>query len=309
MLDSVTLLTFAQELLSAALPILKGNYQHLIEQARTGDIAQSGVVQWKATQKKEIVTKGEQDAEKVMREMVRTSFPTHDIAGEEWGYCISGSPYLWVFDPIDGTAAMLDAAIQTAHNMETDAHQAPFFGITIGLLFENKPILGLVCDILHNRTWWGGIDIPTCCNHAPILLPPAPPLPDAAISCTAPNIMFSSEQRHIFDDFTSQVGHIVTHRNCIGFMQLLEGLTHIVWEGDLAFHDVAALLPILKNAGIRVSDEYGHPFVFSTETYHQEYRIIAAHPALYEDVLTYSRTITARNDTKDTEEGFYNRKF
>jgi fructose-1,6-bisphosphatase/inositol monophosphatase family enzyme len=310
LLKTSSLLEFAHSLLHIALPTLEKNFQCLVEDASKGDILQGDTAGWKAAQKKEIVTKGEQEAEALMRERVAQYFPEHDIAGEEGGYSIRQNPYVWVFDPIDGTAAMLDCAIQRANGIMPSAENAPFFGITIGLMHNYVPILGLVYDIIHHRLWSGGIDIPVCSNNLAVEMPSPVPLADAVVSCTAPHIMFSHEQYASFDNLVQNTKQLVTNRNCIGFMQLLDNTVNIVWEGDLAFHDIVPLLPILDRAGFKVTDEQGNPFVFSDESYHKEYRVIATHPALYSNVLNHSKYIndSCKND-EISQEGLYTRKF
>jgi histidinol-phosphate aminotransferase len=55
----------------------------------------------------------------------------------------------------------------------------------------------------------------------------------------------------------------------------------IVYEADLAYHDAAALVPILEGAGITVTDDHGRELPFGEATIDEEFRLLAAHPELH----------------------------
>ncbi len=46
------------------------------------------------------VTKADRDAETLMREIIRKTFPDHGIIGEEYGSEKESAEYVWVLDPI-----------------------------------------------------------------------------------------------------------------------------------------------------------------------------------------------------------------
>lgn len=53
------------------------------------------------------VTKADQEAEKAMHRLIHKHFPNHGIIGEEYGVQNEGAEYIWVLDPIDGTASFI----------------------------------------------------------------------------------------------------------------------------------------------------------------------------------------------------------
>ena len=56
------------------------------------------------------VTIADQQAEEVMRALIKQAFPTHGIFGEEHGLSLGqgeGERYMWVLDPIDGTKSFI----------------------------------------------------------------------------------------------------------------------------------------------------------------------------------------------------------
>ncbi len=299
---------FSLQLLENAKPILQENYDSLVASARENI---NDALIWKQSKTKELVTKGELIAEQAMRDLVKLTYPTHDIAGEEFGYQIGASDYLWAFDPIDGTAAMVESAVNIASNTIPNVAIQPYFGTSIALLYQKKAILGLIYDLINENIWIGGTEIAPIFNGQSIILSPEKKLCDAIICSTAPQVMFNTpRQQKSFHSICSKAKAVYTNRNCIGFMQLLTGEVDAVWEGDLAFHDVAALIPILEQSGIKITDEYGDEIVFSSKNYHSEYRIIAAQPILHAEIIAnVNVNFEYLPDTTNKNNEYYTQKF
>ncbi|MEM1297564.1 MAG: inositol monophosphatase family protein, partial [Verrucomicrobiota bacterium] len=49
------------------------------------------------------VTIADKEAEKLIRERIEATYPSHAILGEEFGETNSGASHRWIIDPIDGT--------------------------------------------------------------------------------------------------------------------------------------------------------------------------------------------------------------
>lgn len=91
--------------------------------------ANLGVVH-KSTNAADIVTKADTVSEDYLREQITQYFPDHKIYGEEKGIRKAKSHYTWVLDPVDGTLSM--------------ALGTEYFGVSIGLWEENRPIIGVI---------------------------------------------------------------------------------------------------------------------------------------------------------------------
>jgi myo-inositol-1(or 4)-monophosphatase len=262
-------------------------------------------------QNKEIVTKVEKEAEALMRGLVKTQYPNHDIAGEELGYDLQNADFLWVFDPVDGTAAMIQSVINYKNGLIPTPESQPYFGLTIALLHRNQPKISVIYDFINENMWTVADNQEPLLNNKPIPQYPTSQLSQAVLCSTAPEIMFSSElQNSQFMTLKNMVHNCYTNRNCIGFMQLLSGDVNIVWEGDLAFHDVAALVPFIKNAYLKITFEDGEPIIFSKDNYYSEYRIIAAHEKLHKQVLEIiQQPNTKIGDAFESNNNLYSKKF
>ncbi len=81
--------------------------------------------------KNDYVTEIDHDAEAIIIEVLRQSYPTHGFLAEESGMT-EGDDYQWIIDPLDGTTNFV--------------HGYPHFCISIALRFKGKVEHGLIYD-------------------------------------------------------------------------------------------------------------------------------------------------------------------
>ena len=55
----------------------------------------------------QVVTKLDLKIEKIVRKLIHSKFPEHNIIGEELGNINNNSDFTWIIDPIDGTKAFI----------------------------------------------------------------------------------------------------------------------------------------------------------------------------------------------------------
>ncbi|MCK4521188.1 MAG: inositol monophosphatase [Nanoarchaeota archaeon] len=77
-----------------------------------------------------LVTEIDIKCESKIISILKRSFPSHSILSEEIGFIDNKSEYCWAIDPIDGT-----------HNY---IYGLPFFGVSIALMKDYKPITGVI---------------------------------------------------------------------------------------------------------------------------------------------------------------------
>ncbi len=109
--------------------------QTAIEVAQAGgDVAMQGFGQSKQIDFKssdtDLVTEFDRKAQETIVNIIREKYPTHGILAEEDLSIDLDAEYVWVIDPIDGTTNY--------------AHHSPIFSVSIGLLHQNDPIVGVV---------------------------------------------------------------------------------------------------------------------------------------------------------------------
>lgn len=86
----------------------------------------------------DLVTRADLESERQLKTCIQENFPEDDILAEESGLTISdlasnvkpGSIFRWALDPVDGT-------INYAHGL-------PLFAISVGLMYGDKPVAGLI---------------------------------------------------------------------------------------------------------------------------------------------------------------------
>lgn len=305
-LDPSSLASFASDLTKPALQALSDGYVDLVEkfernaelktlveevgiqQALTSENSTITALQKK---NKELVTSAEKIAEKTMRDLVLKSFPQHALIGEELG-STAGDEYLWVFDPVDGTSAMIRTAMAQAFRQKLD-NPVPSFGITIAVVHAEEAIVGVVGQLVPesgvlsiSNLWVGANGQKSTINGQEIVTPTPRSLAQSRLASTVPEVMFAThESWGQFQGLLDSAGELIVDQNCVGFMHLLTGDVDIVMERDMTLPDAAALVPILRNANITVTDHDGQPVRFDKEALDGEYLLLAAHPELHTEAI------------------------
>lgn len=234
-------------MMPAALATLKGYYERYIAGE---DIA----IETKADQTP--ASAADRETERVLRDLIHQTYPDHGIVGEEFGAENSAADFVWVLDPLDGTKEFL------AKNPEG-------FGCLIALLYQGRPVVGLIGDMTTGQTM---SPIGTMGQKGQLMLA------DVAIACTNPEGMFPepTEQAAVQRMIKASKG-VVRRLNCHCYSWLAqekEGMAQmgqekmvnaktakakvgVAIEQDLALHDIAAIIPFLKEAGVVACDLSG----------------------------------------------------
>ena len=89
------------------------------------------LVEYKDKREVDPVTALDREVEAMLQDAIRARFPGHGILGEEGAAApAEDSPYLWVVDPIDGTANFLNGL--------------PLFAVSIAVLNEGLPVAAAI---------------------------------------------------------------------------------------------------------------------------------------------------------------------
>lgn len=79
-------------------------------------------------------------AEEKIVKILAENFPSHNIIAEEKNKLKNDSEYTWVIDPLDGTISF--------------AVGMPYFAVSVALLKDNLPILGVIYHVAQNDLYW-----------------------------------------------------------------------------------------------------------------------------------------------------------
>jgi fructose-1,6-bisphosphatase/inositol monophosphatase family enzyme len=100
-----------------------------------------------------LVTATDRAVEARLREMIEARFPEHGVLGEELGQRDVDAEFVWVLDPIDGTAPFVAGL--------------PVYGTLIGLAHGGRPVLGVIDHPATDDRWLGVVGEGTRRNGAP----------------------------------------------------------------------------------------------------------------------------------------------
>jgi len=197
----------------------------------------------------DLVTEADKSSEDKIIEILNHSFPKHEILAEETGLHKSeNSNFLWAVDPLDGTTNY--------------AHQFPFFAISIALLYERKPIVGVVYNPIMDELFYASktkgafyFDDQTQVSQVKSL--------ETSLLATG----FAYSRRTTSDNNYVEFCHMtnlsqgVRRAGCasLDLAYVAAGRLDGFWEKDLNPWDIAAGALIVEESGGQISDYQGNP--------------------------------------------------
>jgi histidinol-phosphatase len=188
------------------------------------------------------VTEADHAVEEAVRRMLADARPDDGIVGEEYGVSGSGDRR-WIIDPIDGTKSFLRGS--------------PPWATLLGLEVDGDLVLGMVSAPALGRRWWATRGGGAFANGEPLHVSAVASLDDALL-CHADVLSYelygAGPQ---FDALTRAVWDRRGFGDFWGHMLVAEGIADVMFEPILAIWDVAALVPIVEEAGGRVTDRRG----------------------------------------------------
>ncbi|GAA2172496.1 histidinol-phosphatase [Agrococcus versicolor] len=184
------------------------------------------------------VTDADQAVEARIRAIVAAERPGDAFFGEETGTTGEGSRR-WIVDPIDGTAHFLRGA--------------PVWATLIALVVDDEVVVGVCSAPAMGRRWWAsrGDGAWASPGEQRLRVSGLATLADAAISY---NSIQGWDGAGRIDDLVAlqrDVWRARSYGDAWSYMLLAEGALDAVGEFDLKPYDMAALVPIVEEAGGR----------------------------------------------------------
>lgn len=192
------------------------------------------------------VTEADRDAEHAIREVIENSFPEHTIIGEEHDNKITDSPFSWIIDPIDGTRSFISGV--------------PMWGTLIGLAHNNINFAGIMTQPFTGETYLGlpGHSTYQRGGQSQSIRSSAVKNLDEAILFTTTPSLFTGEKAKAYDRLESEIRLVRYGCDCYAYCLLAAGHADLVVETELKIYDIAALIPIVRNAGGVVTNFEGN---------------------------------------------------
>ena len=202
---------------------------------------------------KDVVTEADHLAEAAIIETIRAAFPDDAFLAEESGHSPSiadaaeaagaqeAGRRLWIVDPLDGTVNY--------------ANGIPFYCVSIGLVVDDRPSVGVVLDPARDDLYSATVDGPACLDGAPVQASTKDELSDYVVSMAVIGRGGLSRERKI-------APRIRIHRRmgsaALALAYVANGrFDAFVQNGGLSPWDVAAAGLIAERSGAVVTDVKG----------------------------------------------------
>ncbi len=194
------------------------------------------------------VTEADRAGEKIIRKLINTHYPEDGIFGEEFGKQEGTSPYCWVLDPIDGTRSFISGI--------------PLWGTLIGLTYQSRAIAGAMNQPYTEELFLGapeGTYLFKGGQKTRLKTRHCSNIKDALAGSTAPEIFTATSDIEAFDRIKKAVRLIRFGGDCYLYCMVAAGQLDLVVETGLNAYDIAALVPIIENAGGIITTWEGTP--------------------------------------------------
>jgi len=183
------------------------------------------------------VTDADVEAEEAIRAVLAARFPSHAFFGEETGRTNGHGAAMWLVDPIDGTKAFV--------------REYPMFSTQIALWRGGELVLGvssaplygeLACAERGHGAWLNGrrLAVSACAS-----------IESAALSTGNLRTLAAGPGWRSFGALVARVNRIRGYGDFLHYHLLAAGKIDAVLESDVNILDIAALVPIVEEAGGR----------------------------------------------------------
>ncbi len=235
-------LTFATDLARRAGLVLRESYERVER------------IDYKSA--RDVVTDVDYRSEAMLLAAIREYYPGDAILAEESGahrrvgYDGTAARRRWVLDPLDGTVNY--------------ANGIPFFCVSIALVADGRPVIGVILDPMRDDLYTATVDGPALLNGEPVAASEKEALSDYVVSLTVIGRGGIGRERRIARRIRipRRMGSAA-----LALAYVANGrFDACVQNGGISPWDVAAAGLIAERAGATVSDIAGGPWWDDTKT-------------------------------------------
>jgi histidinol-phosphatase len=189
------------------------------------------------------VTDADRSVEQALKDVLAAKAPNDALIGEEYGNTGSASR-TWIIDPIDGTANYLRGV--------------PVWATLIALAIDGKPVVSVVSAPAMGRRWWAAPEIGAFTKDIDgttreLKVSAIADLENASLSYNNLQLWDQAEMLPQLTELSRKIWRTRAYGDFWSYMLLAEGSVDIVAEHDLKIYDIAALVPIVEQAGGKFS--------------------------------------------------------
>lgn len=219
----------------------------------------------------DLVTESDRRSEELVVARLRKHFPDHGIVAEEGGRAAAHTKYCWHVDPLDGTTNF--------------AHGYPCFAVSIGLVEDDKPVVGVVFNPFANELFTAARGEGTFLNENRIRVSAVEKLASSLVATGFPtHLRKKSSNMEYYWQFTLRTHGVRRDGSAaLDLCSVACGRFDGYWEFGLSSWDTAAGVLLVEEAGGMVTDLAGQPYrlggpslIASNGQIHREMQELAA---------------------------------
>ena len=218
--------------------------------------------------KTDLVTETDLHSENIIKSIIRASYPDHDLLAEESEKESFQSDFLWIIDPLDGTTNFV--------------HGYPSFAVSIGLFFQNKPLIAVVLEMPSTKLYTAIKDEGAWCEGEPFTCSQTDSIEKSLLLTGFGYEHGELWERNmaLFKDFTDK-SHGVRRLGAaaVDLCHVASGKVDGFWEFDLKPWDSAAGILIAQEAGCVVSQMDGSDYSI------YDNNILVTNPNIHEEMI------------------------
>src|SRR5262245_23975401 len=241
----------------AGLEITQKAAQHALQYFNS-----SVAVEWK--QDLSPVTIADRETEELLRTALLQQFPNDGLLGEEFGDHPGSSGFRWIIDPIDGTRSFVRGI--------------PLWATLVGLEYRGEPIAGIVSVPTLGHTFHALRGAGAFRNDRPIRVSTVATLDRSLIFYSSLSWFLKANREREFLHLVRQTERQRGFGDFYGFVLVAQGSGEVMAEHGVHIWDVAAIKPMVEEAGGKFNDWDGTPTIHRPD-------VVASYGLLHEAVL------------------------
>jgi myo-inositol-1(or 4)-monophosphatase len=222
----------------------------------------------------DLVTQADRRSEALIVSRLQKYFPDHAVVAEEGSGKDTGSAYRWHVDPLDGTTNF--------------AHAYPCFCVSLALARKHELLLGVIFNPIYNELFTAARGEGAFFNGKKIGCSKIDALKNSLLCTGFPNHKRESNPNFRFYwDFTLR-SHGVRRDGsaALDLAYVAMGRFDSFWEYGLNPWDTAAGVVLVEEAGGKISDMQGQPYVLGGPS------ILASNGFIHEEMLRVVAEVT-----------------
>jgi histidinol-phosphatase len=210
------------------------------------------------------VTVADRETEQTLRAALTDAFPGDGFLGEEFGETPSTTGYRWIIDPIDGTRSFVRGI--------------PIWAVLVGLEYRGELIAGIVDATPLGNTYHALRGEGCYRDQRRIHVSDQESLSRSLVFYSSLSWFVKAGREKQFLELVRRSERQRGFGDWYGFLLVAQGSGEVMVEHGVHAWDVAAIVPIIEEAGGRFSNWDGKVDIYASD-------VIASNGKLHDEVL------------------------